>query len=79
VIPGAVTQFKKAAVNAVRGMEKHHTMAFAAALSFRFTFPTTSMRGCHLYAAASDLGSTRPESLWLLRVLAVSDRSSRIA
>ena len=56
MIPGAVTQFKKAAVNAVRGMEKHHTMAFAAALSFRFTFPTTSMRGLSLLRCCQRLG-----------------------
>jgi hypothetical protein len=29
------------------------------------------------YAAARQLGSTRPESPWLLRVLGASDRSNR--
>ena len=36
MIPVPLLHFKSAAVNVVRGMEKYHTMAFAAALSYYF-------------------------------------------
>jgi len=36
VIPVRLVHFKNAAVNVVRDMEKNHTMAFAAALSYYF-------------------------------------------
>ena len=36
VIPMRFLHFRNAAVNVVRDMEKNHTMAFAAALSYYF-------------------------------------------
>jgi uncharacterized BrkB/YihY/UPF0761 family membrane protein len=49
VIPRAVTPLQEAAVHVVRDMEKNHTMAFAAALSYYFVvalFPFLIFRLC---------------------------------